>query len=345
MQDSRPIAFVSKSLNLRNQALFIYEKEFMAVLLAIQKWKHYIQGTHFIIRTDQQSICYLMEQKITNALQQRWISKLLGLDYEIRYKRGAENKVADALSRKDCSANEFHAITVVKPKWLEEVINSYHSDPLCQKIIAAKAIDSNSYEDYSLVGDVLRYKSRIYVGSSSELRQQIIYNFHSSAVGGHSGNQATYQRIKALFYWPGLEANVISFVQACDTCKLTKSENTPYPGLLQPLAIPDQAWTHFSMDFIEGLPKSDGKNVILVVVDRFSKYAHFLALSHPYTAISVAKLFMTMLANYMDFRIVLLQIGIPYSQVHFGQSFSNFWGLILISLLLTILKVMGKLNA
>lgn len=142
-----------------------------------------------------------------------------------------------------------------------------------------------------------------------------------------------------------MKANVISFVQACDTCKLTKSENTPYPGLLQPLAIPDQAWTHFSMDFIEGLTKSDGKNVILVVVDRFSKYAHFLALSHPYTAISVAKLFMTMLANYMDFRIVLLQIGIPYSQVHFGQSFSNFWGLILTSLLLTILKVMGKLNA
>lgn len=292
MQDSRPIAFVSNSLSLKNQALSIYEKEFMAVLLAIQKWKHYIQGIHFIIRTDQQSIKYLMEQKTTSVLQQRWISKLLGLDYEIQYKRGAENKVADALSRRDSTVEEFQAITVVNPKWLEEVIHSYHSDSVCQKILAAKAIDPTSYGEYSLIGDVLRYNSRVYVGTNSDLRNQIIHNLHSTAIGGHSGNQATYQRIRALFYWPGLKSHVIAFVQNCETCQMTKSENTRYPGLLQPLTVPDQAWTHLSMDFIEGLPKSDGKNVILVVIDRFSKYAHFVALSHPYTAISVAKIFL-----------------------------------------------------
>lgn len=112
MQDSRPIAFISKALSLRNQNLSIYEKEFMAVLLAVQKWKHYLQGAHFIIRTDQQSIKYIMEQKVTTALQQRWISKLIGLDYEIQYKKGAENKVADALSRQEFSPNEFHAMTI-----------------------------------------------------------------------------------------------------------------------------------------------------------------------------------------------------------------------------------------
>ena len=61
-----------------------------------------------------------------------------------------------------------------------------------------------------------------------------------------------------------------------------------YPGLLAPLPIPDHAWHTVTLDFIEGLPKSAGYNCILVVVDKFSKYAHFVPLSHPFTALQVA---------------------------------------------------------
>ena len=64
------------------------------------------------------------------------------------------------------------------------------------------------------------------------------------------------------------------------------------PGLLQPLPIPFAPFIDISMDFIDGLPKSEGKEVIMVVVDRFSKYAHCMALSHPYSAPMVAKVFM-----------------------------------------------------
>ena len=75
-------------------------------------------------------------------------------------------------------------------------------------------------------------------------------------------------------------------------CKRCKHETVAAPGLLQPLHIPNQAWKSVSMDFIKGLPKSEGKTCIFVVVDRFTKFAHFLGLSHPYITQEVAHIFL-----------------------------------------------------
>ena len=81
------------------------------------------------------------------------------------------------------------------------------------------------------------------------------------------------------------------FVHACAVCQKNKVDSLRSAGLLQPLEVPSQVWSDISFDFIEGLPRVNGKSAILTVVDRFSKHAHFIALSHPYTAASVAKAF------------------------------------------------------
>jgi hypothetical protein len=80
-------------------------------------------------------------------------------------------------------------------------------------------------------------------------------------------------------------------VAECDVCQRAKTEHCQYPGLLALLPIPHLAWTFISMDFVESLPKSGSKNDILVVVDKLTKYAHFLPLSHPFTTQTVAQLF------------------------------------------------------
>lgn len=102
----------------------------------------------------------------------------------------------------------------------------------------------------------------------------------------------TYLKLKRYFFWLSMLKGVMKWVRSCAVCARCKGEYYVYPGLLQPLPIPFQAWQEVSMDFIEGLSKSKGKNVILVVVCRLIKLAHFLLLSCPFSAVSVAHLFM-----------------------------------------------------
>jgi hypothetical protein len=88
-----------------------------------------------------------------------------------------------------------------------------------------------------------------------------------------------------------MKKSVETFVAECPVCRRSKSKTCQYPGLLPPLPIPDVAWSFIFMDFVEGLPKSGGKDTILVVVDRLTKFAHFIAWAHPFTAQSIVQLF------------------------------------------------------
>jgi len=108
------------------------------------------------------------------------------------------------------------------------------------------------------------------------------------------------------------------YIRHYTTFQACKYDNHAYPGLLQPLPIPEEVWMDISIDFIERLPKSNGKEVILVVVDRLSKYAHFVGLSHPYTAEIVVQ-------AYLD-NIYKLH-GLPRSIVSDRDTFflSSFW--------------------
>lgn len=124
------------------------------------------------------------------------------------------------------------------------------------------------------------------------LQTQVIRALHMSAIGGHSSVPVTYSRVRQHFAWTGLKSDVHQFVTSCPTCQQSKPDRSRYSGLLQPLVVPSLAWQLISMDFVEGLPNLHGYNCIMVVVDQFSKYSHFVALKHPFTALGVAKIFM-----------------------------------------------------
>ena len=99
MQKGRPISFLSKEIGPKSIALSTYDKEAMAILEALKKWKHYFAASSLIIKIDQQSLKYIQEQKLTEGIQHKVLVKLLGYNYILEYKKGKENLVADALSR------------------------------------------------------------------------------------------------------------------------------------------------------------------------------------------------------------------------------------------------------
>lgn len=100
MQDQRPVAFHSQLLKGKALHLSTYEKELLALVTVVHKWRPYLLGRPFVIKTDQQSLKYILEQRVATLAQQKWLAKLLSYLFVVEYKKGCENRVADALSRR-----------------------------------------------------------------------------------------------------------------------------------------------------------------------------------------------------------------------------------------------------
>jgi hypothetical protein len=193
MQQGKPIAYFSRSLGVRNAATSIYDKEALAILEALKRWRYYFLDSDLIIKTDHKILKYITEQKVAEGIQHKLLIKLLQFNYTIEYKIGKENKAADALSRRD---NTLLPMTTIQLAWTESVEQSYIQDPHCQDLLQKLAITPEGHTPITLHAGLLRYKGRIYIGVNTELKQQPMHSFHASVIGGHSGIVSNYQRIK-----------------------------------------------------------------------------------------------------------------------------------------------------
>lgn len=123
IQCGHPLAYISKPLGPKSVGLSTYEKEYLAILLAVEQWRSYLQHAEFLIYTDKRSLVHLSDQRLHTPWQQKVFTKLLGLQYKIVYKQGSENRVADALSRRPHSM--LNAISSCVPTWTHSIIEGY----------------------------------------------------------------------------------------------------------------------------------------------------------------------------------------------------------------------------
>lgn len=143
-------------------------------------------------------------------------------------------------------------------------------------------------------------KKNIVFGNDPTLYNKLISLCHDSFMGGHSSATVIVKRVKGIFYQKRQQKHVRQFVRECLFCQKNKNENVFTLGLLYPLLIPQAVFINIKMDFIEGLPKSDGNEVIFIVLDRFSKNASWLLLILIQPSLRPGFL-QTMYTNYMTY--------------------------------------------
>lgn len=286
-QDNHPIAYFSKKISDRMQKRSAYAREMLAITEVVAKFRHYLFGHYFVIRTDQKSLHHLTDQTIQTPDQEEWLPKLMGFRFTIEYKSGKANVVADALTRSfnmAMSSPVFHILGEIKTEVLK--------DKELAEVYAKCSAQPTALFPYSIRDGTLCWKGRVVVRpQATTLQQKLLMEFHASLVGGHAGINRTFSRIATYFHWPSMRKDVQDFVQNCLVCQRAKHSQLHPAGLLQPLPILQRIWEDVSMYFITGLPNSHGFQVIMVVVDRLSKYAHFAALKSGFTSLQVAEKF------------------------------------------------------
>ncbi|KAH0656544.1 hypothetical protein KY285_031426 [Solanum tuberosum] len=199
--------------------------------MAVTKWSQYLLGRHFLIRTDQKALKFLLEQKLHTGTQMKWIAKLMQFDFEIEYKKGRENKAIDSLSRQVNTELLMISVAPAGHTLLHRIMELWNKDQELRSLI--QKLDKQG----------------------AQLRNDIMQLWHDNTNEGHSGMENTYRRLATLFYWKNLREDVNEYVRKCSVCQRSKYDASATPGLLQPLAIPKTSWSCISMDFIDGPSK------------------------------------------------------------------------------------------
>ena len=313
IQGGKPVAFFSEKLNGPTLNYSTYDKELYALVRVLQTWQHYLWSKEFVIHSDHESLKYLKGQSNLNKRHAKWIEFIESFPYIIKHKKGKDNVIADALSRRYTMLSQLNH----KIFGLETIKELYAAD-LDFKDAFENCREGRTWQKFMLREGLLYRANKLCVPASS-VRLLLLQEAHGGGLMGHFGVKKTEDVLFTHFYWPRMRRDVERYVSRCTTCNKAKSRLNPH-GLYLPLPVPRAPWEDISMDFVLGLPRTKrGSDSVFVIVDRFSKMAHFIPCQKTNNALHVADLFFT--------KIVRLH-GVPNTIVsdrdakflsHFGE--------------------------
>ena len=295
-----PVAYFSKKLLDRERNYNIYEKELMAIVKSLQHWRRYTEGALFpiVVRTDHKNLVYFTENRKISQRLARWAVDLTHFDFKIDYKPGHLNDAPDALSRRSdyndgedtyqayntravLQASQF-MLNFIGTSSCESNINylirqAQQEDPIYKELLGNPGTPSNPHALIVKSGAV--YNKGLLVVPQGDIQTLLMQELHDAPSSGHEGYLKTLKRVRQQYWWPHMTVDIKKYVESCQDCQRNKASTQKPHGLLQPLQLATAPWTSISLDFITDLPDSHGHTGILVIVDRFTKAAEFIACS------------------------------------------------------------------
>lgn len=265
--NTRVVAYFSKKLSSTQKRYASVEKECLGVLLAIEHFRHFVEGTKFKVVTDARSLLWLFTIGIEsgNSKLLRWALKLQSYDIELEYRKGKLNVTADCLSR----SLEAITATPLDPDY-DDLIKQIMRDP--QSFPDFRVIDNRIYKLVKNQGKVedSRFLWKQYLPSSE--RESILKAVHDKA---HLGFEKTLASVRERYFWPRMSTQVKTFCRNCMTCQTSKATNVNATAPLNSQKkVAEYPWQFLTMDYVGPLPVSGkGRSTcLLVVTDIFSKF-------------------------------------------------------------------------
>ena len=294
----------------------IHDKEMLGVIRCLKAWRHFLEGARvkFKIWTDHKNLEYFMSSQNLNRRQARWALYLSRFSFTLKHVPGSKMGKADGLSRRSDwekgGEGDNKERTLLKPEWVQKIRAGeviVEGIDILDKIRKSEAKDNEVIkvveeikkagvkmlrdEEWREEDGLMLKEGKVYVPKDEALRVEIIRLHHDMPMGGHGGQWKMAEMVTQNFWWPGVTREVKRYVEGCDACQRNKNRTEQPAGKLMPNSIPDKAWTHISAGFITKLPLAQGYNRILVVVDWFTKMAHFVPTTEKTMAEGLARLF------------------------------------------------------
>ena len=272
LETARPVAWDSAQLSQAEKNYPTHEKEMLAIVRALKKFRADLLGARFTVYTDHRTLECFQSQRGLSRRQARWQEFLAEYDFEIIYVKGEENTVADALSRmpEEVSGEEellgaVGAVLTIStdPKLSEAIRAGYESDAFCQKVLR----NVDSFPATKVVDGLIFMGPRLVIPRVGTIREDLFRAAHDSL--GHFGAEKSYTNLRSAYYWPRMRKELEeAYVPGCDACQRNKGSTKRPAGPLHPLPVPDERGDSVAVDFIGPLPDDEGFDCIVTMTDR-----------------------------------------------------------------------------
>lgn len=295
------IAFCSRSMSKAERNYCVTQRELLALLFCIERFRPYIEGTRFRVITDHYSLLWLNRLKEPTGKLARWALKLQQYSFDLCHRKGKMNVVPDALSRIPEQAIATVAIDLDKlDDWYENLRTEVQKNPERYPLFR---VESNQLfkiipSKLSPQSNVSQWKAVVPIPQ----RKNIIASCHEPPTCAHLGLYKTLARVQENYYWPKMRLDILKFIRSCEVCGEQRHANTARFGRMGAEKKIEYPWQVIALDIMGPLPRSKrGNAYLLVVADWFSKYTLLLPMKQAVAAV---------IAKFVENQVFLV-FGVP----------------------------------